>query len=104
MADSEAEVSFRCWICLEDAETLDGMISPCACVGTNRWVHEDCIYASHPDQPLNSALRFLTSRVHPNMSVGSILSARRAGANAVRPGLLVVGGVRFIIFSRPSGV
>ena len=42
--DSSAtdEGSYRCWICLEDAETIDGMISPCSCVGTNRWVHEDC--------------------------------------------------------------
>lgn len=45
VAEPEAEGSFRCWICLEDTETLDGMISPCACVGTNRWVHEDCMQA-----------------------------------------------------------
>lgn len=36
-------VEYRCWICLEDSETLDGMIAPCACAGTNRWVHESCL-------------------------------------------------------------
>ena len=43
----------RCWICLDD-ESLDdpnaGMIAPCACVGTNQWVHEACACcaALHP--------------------------------------------------------
>ena len=34
---------YRCWICLEDESSLEGMISPCACVGTNQWVHQECL-------------------------------------------------------------
>ncbi len=40
MAES---TTYRCWICLDDSDTLDGMIAPCRCVGTNQWVHEDCV-------------------------------------------------------------
>ena len=42
-AETGAEEEYRCWICLADEERLDDMISPCACVGTNRYVHEACI-------------------------------------------------------------
>ena len=50
MAGSESTA--RCWICLGD-ETADeveeaGMIAPCACVGTNQWVHESCTRAARP--------------------------------------------------------
>ena len=40
----------RCWICLGDETDLDnaGMIAPCACVGTNQWVHESCARAFPP--------------------------------------------------------
>lgn len=41
MAAEESE--YRCWVCLEDSDTLDGMIAPCKCVGTNKWVHDDCL-------------------------------------------------------------
>jgi len=40
---SDESSSVRCWICLEDSPTCDGMISPCSCVGTNKWVHESCL-------------------------------------------------------------
>ena len=36
------QTSHRCWICLGDEESLEDMISPCACVGTNQWVHQQC--------------------------------------------------------------
>ena len=42
---SDESSSVRCWICLEDSPTCDGMISPCSCVGTNKWVHESCALA-----------------------------------------------------------
>ena len=42
-ADSAADRGFRCWICLDDQSTTDGMLAPCDCVGTNRWVHEHCL-------------------------------------------------------------
>ena len=41
----EGQNTYRCWLCLEDEPNLDGMISPCACVGTNQWVHEACLKA-----------------------------------------------------------
>lgn len=45
MAEADDDNTVRCWICLDD-ESLDdgdaGMIAPCACVGTNQWVHEAC--------------------------------------------------------------
>ena len=37
------DTSARCWICLEDDESHIGMIAPCACTGTNQWVHESCL-------------------------------------------------------------
>ena len=40
--DASGNDGFRCWICLDDATTLDGWIAPCKCVGTNKWVHESC--------------------------------------------------------------
>jgi hypothetical protein len=63
----EAEGTHRCWICLEDAETLEGMISPCACVGTNRWVHEDCAQCTaeiHKPDTLRVALPLISSWSH----------------------------------------
>lgn len=42
-AASMAADEYRCWICLDDAESLDGMVAPCKCVGTNKWVHEKCL-------------------------------------------------------------
>ena len=43
-SSGDSASAFRCWICLTDETDLDeaGMIAPCACVGTNQWVHEDC--------------------------------------------------------------
>ena len=35
--------TYRCWICLDDSDTLEGMVAPCRCVGTNRFVHESCV-------------------------------------------------------------
>ena len=37
------DTSARCWICLEDDDSHTGMIAPCACTGTNQWVHESCL-------------------------------------------------------------
>ena len=42
-ATPNPDTSFRCWICLEDEQSLEHMISPCACVGTNQWVHMECV-------------------------------------------------------------
>jgi len=44
-------ITFRCWdmdeeftcrICLEEGERLD-FIAPCACAGSQRWVHRECL-------------------------------------------------------------
>ena len=42
-AAADNSAPFRCWICLEDAQTSAGFISPCACVGSGEWVHEECL-------------------------------------------------------------
>ena len=41
--DDDDAPTYRCWICLDDERDLNSMISPCACVGTNQWVHEACL-------------------------------------------------------------
>jgi len=53
------QTSYRCWICLGDEESLEDMISPCSCVGTNQWVHHQCLktyclqyLAMHPSPSL----------------------------------------------------
>jgi len=43
MTSGQQETTYRCWICLDDSTSLDDMISPCACVGTNKWVHTECV-------------------------------------------------------------
>ena len=55
----------RCWICLDD-ESLDdpdaGMIAPCACVGTNKWVHEACACRATPSARAANFFLGLSSR------------------------------------------
>ncbi len=34
--------SYSCRICLEDANR-DEVIAPCACTGTSKWVHRECL-------------------------------------------------------------
>ena len=43
IAPSASDTGYRCWICLDDSDSLEGMISPCACVGTNQYVHQECV-------------------------------------------------------------
>ena len=40
---AESASGYRCWVCLCDESTLDDMIAPCDCVGTNQWMHEACV-------------------------------------------------------------
>lgn len=58
--DSGAGQSSRCWICLDDEDSLEGMISPCSCTGSTKWVHKSCLktyclqhLASHPSATLS---------------------------------------------------
>lgn len=58
---TEEDNTARCWICLEDDEAQIGMIAPCACTGTNMWVHESCLKTY--------CLQFLASRSSSSSSL-----------------------------------
>lgn len=52
LADGDDESQVRCRICLEDyvLSTLEdkhtaGLIAPCACSGTSKWIHRSCLDA-----------------------------------------------------------
>ena len=51
---AEPVKDYRCWICLGDEEQLDDMISPCACVGTSRYVHQASDQVTHSGPTLST--------------------------------------------------
>lgn len=77
------EHEHRCWVCLDDeAAGSAGWIAPCACVGTNKWVHEECLKSY--------CLQHLAQNPSPSLHVACPIckAVYRITPRAERPGLL----------------